>query len=121
MYGSPVYPILQEQTGSWLMTVHSELKPHCPKQGSMHFLALQAKSLLQSASMIHSGEHKKLGCPEKPGEHLQTGLPLNIVQKAFCPHCLFSHVGSVLSVGFSAERNKKTFKLPDMQTNYKIK
>ena len=53
--GSPSYPWLQMQRGTWFLTLHWAFCPHKPGHGSLHFLEIQASSGLQSEFRTHSG------------------------------------------------------------------
>ena len=53
--GSPTQFGKQVHLGLWLMTVHSELRPHVSGQGSIHLFLEQESTLGQSESTLHSG------------------------------------------------------------------
>lgn len=53
--GSPVYPSIQVQTGTWLITWQLAPVPQDPGQGSRHLSLMHAKLLEHSWWMTHSG------------------------------------------------------------------
>lgn len=46
---------MQEQIGMWLRILHSDMIPHDPGQGSLHFCCIQALFEEQSELTVHSG------------------------------------------------------------------
>lgn len=74
MKGSPVKPALQLQIGLWLLTMHWELSPQTPGQGSLHFLLMHAWFVGHSVLTVHSGLHAG-GLPINVGIQEQTACP----------------------------------------------
>lgn len=85
MNGSPRYPVGQEQTGTCFITLHNAFNPHEPKQGSRHFILMQALSLLQSVLTTHSGLQLG-GLPKKPGIQEHEGILPTSRHSALRPH-----------------------------------
>ena len=77
--GSPMYPRRQVQTGLWLITLHSALNPQTPGQGSTQCWLTQARVVIQSELMTHSGLQPEYGSPKYSGLqlHMQE-LPLTL-------------------------------------------
>lgn len=50
-----MYPLWQTHIGVWLTTRQSAFEPQEPGQGSLHFWLMQARLLLHSLLLIHSG------------------------------------------------------------------
>ena len=67
--GSPIYPTMQVQDGTWFNTLHSALIPHVPGQGSIHLFLWHALSEGQSEFTTHSGLHATYGSPKYSGIH----------------------------------------------------
>lgn len=55
--GSPMYPSMQVQDGTWFKTLHTALIPHTPGQGSMQCSCWHALLEGQSELTTHSGRH----------------------------------------------------------------
>lgn len=70
--------------GTCLTTLHIAFNPHEPKQGSIHFMLMQALLLLQSVFSTHSGLQFG-GLPKYPILHEQEGTPPTSLHSAFCP------------------------------------
>lgn len=80
----PVIPGGQVQIGTWFDTIHMELTPHVPEQGSRHFCLIHALFLGQSEFKTHSGRQLWYGSPWYSGMQVHTPL----LQTVFCPHGL---------------------------------
>lgn len=63
---------MHEQIGIWLRTLHTADTPHEPGHGSKHFELMHARSLWQSACIVHSGRQLG-GLPINEGKHEQDG------------------------------------------------
>lgn len=83
--GSPTYPWWQEQIGLWFLTLHTELDPHTPGQGSEHFALIHALSSGHSELMVHSGLHPG-GLPMYKAKHEQTACSLTTLHWLLGPH-----------------------------------
>jgi len=82
--GSPVWPSLQVQIGTWLMTWQLALVPHDPGQGSRQRWRTQACWLGQSALSTHSGRQFG-GAPTWSGKQEHAGTPLSSWHCEFGP------------------------------------
>lgn len=60
--------------GMWLNTWQCALKPQEPGHGSLHFSLIQAKLLVQSEFIVHSGLQCG-GYPVYDGRHVHEGVP----------------------------------------------
>lgn len=105
--GSPVIPERQTQTGLWLMTLQSVLRPQLPGQGSRHFWLVHASFFGQSELITHSGLQVG-GAPTNPFMQLHTACIL------FSRHWLFGPHGDGLQGLLMGGATRKDF-------NYRIK
>jgi hypothetical protein len=69
-----VYPSGHVHTGVWLTTLHCAPAPQDPGHGSRHFSLRQAKLLVHSELMTHSGLQLG-GLPMYEGRHEHDGVP----------------------------------------------
>ena len=69
--GSPTYPTVHMQIGTWLTTRQIALTPHVPGQGSVHLLFWHALFEGQSELTKHSGRQATYGSPKYSGIHWQ--------------------------------------------------
>jgi len=83
--GSPIQPWGQVQTGLWLTTLHSELRPHVPWQGFWHLELTQAWAGGHSAFVTHSGRQSG-GTPRYPERHEHAGTLPTSRHWLFGPH-----------------------------------
>lgn len=80
----------QTHIGVWLTTRHSALTPQDPRQGSLHFWFMQAKSLGHSLLLTHSGLQLG-GMPMNSDEQEQEGELLTTLHWELGPHGEGSH------------------------------
>ena len=96
--GSPIYPGIHVQLGTWFLTSHWALIPQVPGQGSTHLFRWQALFDGQSELTTHSGRQATYGSPKVSGLHWQAAARLRSVQKALVPQGEGLQ-GSITSVG----------------------
>lgn len=83
--GSPVYEVLQEHNGLWLITLQLVLIPQGLGQGLTHLLFIQALSCEHSELTIHSGLQFG-GIPIYSTKQEHTGWLLTTWHWLFGPH-----------------------------------
>lgn len=108
--GFPVYPVVQEQIGVWLITWHSAFGAHTPGQGSLHFWFKQAKWFAHSLLLTHSGRQLG-GWPMKFGRQVHEGVSPLTWHMAFGPHGEGTQGFSSCATGGGAETKYTNNKL----------
>lgn len=85
MKGSPVYEVLQEHIGLWLIILQLEFTPQGLGQGLIHLLLTQALSFGHSELTTHSGRQFG-GYPTYPNKQEHATWPLTFLHWLLGPH-----------------------------------